>query len=408
MMGEPFGKVYTLHEAAEIMRMTPRGIAKEGKRHGLCMVAGQKILFTAAQLVQLAKALSWPRTALGAALPAPKEQSARVLKAVATFDDAKESYQQSGAPMRFILDERKSDGRLSGLAVHFQGRRLTDIKQNDLDKAARELYPDASRATLIRQVYTPFIAVWNHGARREMCDVRAWERPRKPRGTNAEKVKIETRRGTAPVEYDRAARFVAAMSPAPAMPLTAIFYSGLRPIEAFALEAGDISIDKRWMVVRRSKTGEPRGVPLHWFLCEWLRPLVERAAADGLPVFRTSRGKPYTVVQEGGGGLKTAINGARKRSGIKDVSPYTGRHSVSTALVVAGVHPHIKDQILGHAVNDMSRHYTNVPQAPLIEAIDKLAVPDAWRALPLVASPRDWWSRLVEGTGKRTDLEDLA
>jgi hypothetical protein len=50
---------------------------------------------------------------------------------------------------------------------------------------------------------------------------------------------------------------------------------------------------------------------------------------------------------------------------------------------VNGVHAHIKDQILGHSVTDMSRHYTNVPQAPLIEAINTLPVPDAWRQL--------WW-----------------
>jgi hypothetical protein len=36
----------------------------------------------------------------------------------------------------------------------------------------------------------------------------------------------------------------------------------------------------------------------------------------------------------------------------------------STQLVVEGVHPHKKDQILGHAADDMSRHYTHVPQAP--------------------------------------------
>src|SRR5690606_25233644 len=142
------------------------------------------------------------------------------------------------------------------------------------------------------------------------------------------------------------------------------------------------------------------------FLCEWLGPLVERAAADEdcKVLFRTPRGNPYHEVQEGGGGLKTAINGARRRSGIKDVSPYTGRHTVSTGLVVAGVHPHIKDQILGHAATDMSRHYTNVPQAPLIEAIDTLPVPDLWRELPWVADPAEWWGEVAEGTGKRTDV----
>ena len=54
------------------------------------------------------------------------------------------------------------------------------------------------------------------------------------------------------------------------------------------------------------------------------------------------------------------------------MAPYTARHTVSTQLVVEGVHPHKKDQILGHAADDMSRHYTHVPQAPLIEAINKL------------------------------------
>lgn len=313
-----------------------------------------------------------------------EEQNARGLKAVATFDEAADSYTATGAPIRFIADVRKTDGIASGLAVYFQGRKLADIKQADLGKAAKELYPKASRETLVRQVYTPFVAIWNHAARKEMCDARVWERPRKPKGTNVVRLSTTTRSGTAPIEYERAAKFVAAMSPDPAMLMTFLFYTGLRPIEAFALQAEDVDAAKQWFVVRSSKTGQPRGVPLHGFLCDWLPALVDRGGA----LFRTQRGKPYGIVQDGGGGLKTAINGARKRSGIMEVSPYTARHTVSTGLVVAGVHPHIKDQILGHAADDMSRHYTNVPQAPLIEAINKLPA-GAFEKLPWVSSP-DW------------------
>jgi integrase len=287
--------------------------------------------------------------------------------------------------------------------VHFGETRLTDIKQKELDAAALALFPTAQPETRNRQCYTPFIAVWNHAVKNGWAEVRMWQRPRKPKGTNVVRLKSE-RSGQRPVDYERAAAFVAKMSPAPAMLMTALFYTGLRPIEAFALTGADVDLVGRWLVVRKSKTGEPRGVPLHSFLCEWLAPLVERAK-DGGALFRTPRGQQYTEVQDGGGGLKTAISGARRRSGIKDVSPYTGRHTVSTGLVIAGVHPHVKDQILGHAVSDMSRHYTNVPQAPLIEAIDKLPVPGAWRKLPWLAAPQEWWSRLAEGTGKRTDLE---
>ncbi|WP_346772369.1 site-specific integrase [Chelativorans sp. AA-79] len=311
------------------------------------------------------------------------------IKATKTFKDALDSYLLTGAPPRFV----------NSLLDRFSSKRLKDITQNDLDEAARKLYPNAQAQTRNRQFYTPFIAVWNHAAGNNWADVRKWRRPRKPRGATLVRAR-SSRSGTRPVDYELAARFVAAMSPAPAMIMTALFYTGLRPIEAFALTADDVSLENRWLVVRSSKTGEPRGVPLHSFLCEWLGPLVERAK-DGGALFRTPRGKPYTEVQEGGGGLKTAINGARRRSGIKDVSPYTGRHTVSTGLVIAGVHPHIKDQILGHAATDMSRHYTNVPQKPLIEAIDMLPVPDLWRSLPWVASPKDWWSRLAEGTGRR-------
>jgi integrase/recombinase XerD len=193
-------------------------------------------------------------------------------KALVTFDEAVESYAATGAPLRFILDVRKTDGHPSGLAVYFRGWLLKDIGQEDLDRAARELYPTATRETLIRQVYTPFIAVWNHAARKQWAEVRLWERPRKAKGTNVVRMAPARpiRSGTKPAEYDHAARFVAAMSPAPAMLMTALFYTGLRPIEAFALECADVDVAKRWLIVRKSKTGEPRGVPIHEFLAGWL------------------------------------------------------------------------------------------------------------------------------------------
>lgn len=318
---------------------------------------------------------------------------------VVTFRQAAEEYIAAGGSGRYVMDV-KADGSESGLIVHFGDTLLGQINQDVLDRAAKELYPTASPETLNRQVYTPFIAIWNHAFASSPGMARKWRRPRKPKGTNVIRVKRK-RAGTTSVEFDRAAKLIASMSPAPAMLTAFLFYTGMRPIEAFALEAENVDVKNRWIVIPNSKTGESRGVPLHDFLAGWLPDLVARGGA----LFRTPRGERYIPVEEGGGGLKSAINGARRRSGITDISPYSARHTVSTALVVAGVHPHIKDQILGHAADDMSRHYTSVPQAPLIEAINKLPVPDDLRALPWVASPKDWWSRLAEGTGKRTDLE---
>lgn len=320
-------------------------------------------------------------------------------KATRTFAQAVESYLKADGDPRFIgtLD--------SGLLKRFYDTPLKDIQQNDLDDAARALYPTAQPETRTRQCYTPFIAVWNHAVKNGWADVRQWTRPRKPKGTNI--VRLAKRRaGTFPVEYEHAARFIAVMSPGPAMLMTTMFYTGMRPIEIFALTAGEVNVPGRWITLTKTKTGEPRGIPVHEFIAPILESLLKRPGmTPDAALFRTPRGEPYEAVEDGGGGLKSAINGARRRSGIKDIAPYTGRHSVSTGLVVAGVHQHIKDQILGHAADDMSRHYTNVPQAPLIEAINKLPVPDAWRFMPWLEDPLAWAGRLAVGTGRRTDLE---
>ncbi|MBC7149063.1 MAG: site-specific integrase [Rhizobium sp.] len=325
-------------------------------------------------------------------------------KATRDFSDATTSYIEAGGDNRFIGTPH------DGLLGHFYSRKLKDIKQNDLDDAARKLYPLAAPETRNRQCYTPFIAVWNHAVKNGWADVRQWSRPKKAKGTNVVRLSAK-RSGTAPVDYELAARFVEAMSPAPAMVMTTLFYTGMRPIELIALTAAEVNVPGRWITLRHTKTGEPRGVPLHEFLAPIFESLLRRpglGADDRL--FRTPRGEPYTDIVtdeegKGGGGLKSAINGARRRTGIKDISPYTGRHSVSTGLVVAGVHPHIKDQILGHAADDMSRHYTNVPQAPLIEAINKLPVPDAWRFMGWLEDPLAWSGKLAKGAGRRTDLE---
>ena len=66
------------------------------------------------------------------------------------------------------------------------------------------------------------------------------------------------------------------MSPAPAMLMTTLFYTGMRPIEAFTLEASQVNIAKRWITLPATKSGNARGVPIHEFLVPLLTPLVQR------------------------------------------------------------------------------------------------------------------------------------
>lgn len=320
--------------------------------------------------------------------------------ATVTFLEAALAYISAGGSSRFLGTED------TGLCGALGKMRLAAIKQEDLDNASAKLYPNALPETRLRQFYTPFTAVWNHAVKENWAKPRKWRRPKKPKGTNVVRLKA-VRSGSAPTSYERAAEFVAAMSPAPAMLMTSLFFTGMRPIELFALESGDVNVKGRWIVVRNSKTGEPRGVPMHDFLAPLFESLLSRNSLALDPrVFRTPRGEPYPILENMGGQMKTAILGARKRSGIKDISPYTARHTVSTQLVVNGVHPYVKDQILGHAVDDMSRRYTNIPQQPLIDAINGIAVPDTWRGLAWWADPLGWSSKLAGEQGKRNDLKE--
>ncbi|HLL29030.1 MAG TPA: integrase [Xanthobacteraceae bacterium] len=298
------------------------------------------------------------------------EQSVFGKRATLTFNEAAAHYlAHHGAPEY-----------VGKLVSHFGSqRKLHTISQSDLDAAADEIYPNASYQTKNRQVHTPFIAIWNKAVAGGWAPEKKWSRPKKPKGTLNKPA--PKRSGTRAVGYERAYEFVSAMSPAPGLIMTCLFYTGMRPIELMSLDADvdDVRPDDSWLVLSNSKTGQPRGVPLHDFIVPIFRALKTR----GGRLFRTPKNRPYTD----GGQIKTAILGARERTGITDVSPYTGRHTVSTQLVVNGVHPHIKDQILGHAVTEMSRVYTHVPVKSLIEAINTLPVPPAWRELEWIKNP---------------------
>jgi integrase/recombinase XerD len=328
------------------------------------------------------------------------EDSIHGRAATVTFAEAASSYLASGGSPRFLGKHDATTGKWSGLLGCFGHRKINTITQSELDAAGEKLFPGTKYNTRNRQCHAPFITVWNHAVRNRWAERRDWNRPRKPKGTAAKFLNTKPRAGTLPVSYDYAAKFVMRMSPAPAMLMTVLFYTGMRPIELFVLEDHEVDVAGRWIALSASKTGEPRGIPIHDVLVPLFAGLCERGGF----LFRTHRNKPYGLKEDEGGQLKTAINGARARSGIRDISPYTARHTVSTTLVINNVHPYIKDQILGHAVTDVSRNYTKVPQAPLIEAINTLPVVQEWATAPWMSKPLMWTRRLVEGTGKRNDL----
>jgi len=313
----------------------------------------------------------------------------------ATFLDAAILYLEGGGSPRFLGVVDEKTGEWSGLVGKMGDVRLRDLDQSYLNKVAAEMYPDCTAQTINRQFWTPFIAVWKNASRgnNPMCQDIAWKRPRMAARPSPR----------AAVDYQKAIAFINACDWHAAKVLFFLFWTGCRPEEAFSLEAQNVLPDQQWAAITATKTDVPRGIPLHPALIALLRFEKEREGH----IFLSNRGKPYAsrkthnnmgrVMTQGGGQIKTAVNSARKATGL-DIVPYNARHTVSTYLIwPGGVNPHIKDEILGHAdATDMSKYYVHLPRQPLIDAIKVLPDPrqlglreDLWKPSKIRARAKD-------------------
>nr|WP_316206042.1 tyrosine-type recombinase/integrase [Bradyrhizobium sp. SZCCHNR3058] len=312
-------------------------------------------------------------------------------KAVVTWDQAVESYLENGGSPRFLGTFDEETGKWSGLMAELIGVPLRSITQKQMNDIGNKLYAGVLPETLNRQLWTPFIAVWRHAASQEWAEPKMWIRPKtKVKGTKVVRLKPK-RVGSYPVEYETAWRFIKGCGVANQTIFTILFYTGLRPIELFVMETTQVNVPDRWITIPKSKIGEGRGVPIHEALVPMLTDMVENRPGK---LVRTWENEPFTVYDDNGGQMKKAIAAARLRTHVFDVAPYTARHTVSTELVVRNVHPYKKDQILGHVADDMSRHYTNIPQPPLIEAINTLPTIREWL-------DQDWMKNPVKLVGRR-------
>jgi integrase/recombinase XerD len=80
---------------------------------------------------------------------------------------------------------------------------------------------------------------------------------------------------------------------------------------------------------------------------------------------------------------------------------------VQTQLLMNGTQQAFIDDIVGHArdESDMRRRYIHIPQPNLIAEINKLPVIKEWAKAPWMIDPLAWAGKLIEGTGKRSDLK---
>jgi site-specific recombinase XerD len=109
----------------------------------------------------------------------------------------------------------------------------------------------------------------------------------------------------------------------------------------------DVDLEVRWLVLRDTKNGTDRGVPIHRQLVKVLSGLPSATTKQG-PVFLTDRGHPYkNRNREEGGQCRSAWTSACRRAGIVDLHQHDLRHTFATWGLIAGMSDRVKRKSWG-------------------------------------------------------------
>lgn len=236
-----------------------------------------------------------------------RERHAFGREARLTFAQAALPYLESGGEARF----------LGPILQHFgPDTLLAEVDNDAVNACARALYPDAAASTINRQVITPISAVINMAADDGKCPPRRLRRRKTPQGR---------KRWLTPAEAE------ALLGAAPARTAAQIAFllgTGTRAGEMLALDVADLDLEACGAFIAQTKNGRARRV-------EFPLRTKRLLAAQGLPelgrVFRTPKGKPYILRQNGGGQIAEAFNQARDTAKLgPDVTPHVCRHTWAT------------------------------------------------------------------------------
>jgi integrase len=128
--------------------------------------------------------------------------------------------------------------------------------------------------------------------------------------------------------------------------------TGMRIGELMALRWTDVYESQQYLVVRDSKSGRSRKVPLNSLALEALGSLKTRAQSADYVFPNPSTGS-FTKYP------RRAFLTACRRAGIEDLRIHDLRHYAATAMVRAGVDLHTVSKILGHSTIKLTERYSH-------------------------------------------------
>jgi integrase len=287
-------------------------------------------------------------------------------KATTTFAVAAVSYLESRQPkgmQRYAIAGWNENSPC--LIKDFGETLVNKIDQAKVNEVIAKRFQGKKPGTIVRNFLTPLMAVLHHAGKQGWCDI--------PRPFTRPKFKDARTRWA---RYEEADRILQNSAPHARPLFLFLMLTGCRISEAINLKWRDVDLAARWLVLRDTKNGTDRGVPIHRQLVEVLAGLPSAATKQG-PVFLTDRGNPYKDRnREEGGQCRSAWTLGCQRAGIEDLHQHDLRHTFATWGLIEGMSDRVKKEIMGHSSSEMSDRYAHVPLQEAIAAID--LIPPRW------------------------------
>lgn len=137
--------------------------------------------------------------------------------------------------------------------------------------------------------------------------------------------------------------------------IASLYYLGLRAGESAELLLEDVDLDNAKVLIRKSKTGYQREVPIHNKALEIFEEYLQE---------RIHKGECFLQGQKGNltpSGIEFIIEKAAEKSGItKRIYPHLLRHSIATHLLKNGMELEKVSRLLGHRSLESTQRYTHL------------------------------------------------
>ncbi len=127
--------------------------------------------------------------------------------------------------------------------------------------------------------------------------------------------------------------------------------TGMRKGEILNLKWEDVNFEQGIILLKNTKSGKMREIPMSSFLQETLKKCFDRS--DGVYVFCNEERKPYKSID-------TIFQRVLKRTGITDFCFHDLRHTAASYLIMLGVDLATVKDILGHQKIEMTLRYAHL------------------------------------------------